>query len=84
MIKIFEDMFYKGKRLIMTWHFYQEWEMLNKPLEFVLHILKHGEHRLVSKRQQKFNCLFPWRGKFLCLSYVEEDAFILIHIKPRK
>jgi len=83
-IKIFEDLLWKGKRLIFTWHFYQEWELLGKPLATVLDILNNGRHERISKRQQKYQCIHPWRGGELCLVYVEEDDYILIHVKPRK
>lgn len=83
MIKIFgEDLHWNGKILVFTWHFKDEFEKINKPLEFVLEILEHGEHRLVSKNQNKYNVFYPFRHQFLCLSYVEHENIILIHIKP--
>lgn len=84
MVKIFQDMLWKGKRLGFTWHFYEEWDRLGKPLSFVLDILEDGEHELVSKRQRKYLCRYPWRGAELCLAYVEQEEYILIHIKPRR
>jgi len=84
-IKIFiEDFRWKGKLLVFTWHFKKEFEKLNKPLEFILDILEHGEHILVSKKQNKYNVYCRFKGKYLCLSYVEHENIIIIHIKPTK
>lgn len=83
MIKIFgEDLHWKGKLLVFTWHFKEEFENINKPLEFVLEVLENGEHNLVSKKQNKHNVFHPFKKKYLCLSYVERENIILIHIKP--
>ena len=83
MIKIiFEDLYWKGKLLVFTWHFKEEFDTLRKPLGFVLDMLDGGEKILVSKNQNKYNVFYPFRGKYLCLSYVEHENVILIHIKP--
>ncbi|MEK6983806.1 MAG: hypothetical protein AABX33_04495 [Nanoarchaeota archaeon] len=83
MIKIyFEDLRWKGKLLVFTWHFKEEFDKLKKPMEFVLNVLDEGEHVLVSKNQNKYNVFYPFRRKYLCLSYVEHENIILIHIKP--
>ena len=77
-----ENLYWKNKLLVFTWHFKEEFEQLRKPIEFVLSILNEGNHILVSKNQNKFNVFYPFRGKQLCLSYVEHENIILIHIKP--
>ncbi len=83
MIKIyFEDLYWKGKLLVFTWHFKEEFDNLRKPLEFVLDVLEGGEHHLVSKNENKYNVFYPFRRKYLCLSYAEHENIILIHIKP--
>ena len=83
MIKIyFKDLRWKGKLLVFTWHFKEEFDNLKKPIEFVLDILDEGEHVLVSKKQNKYNVFYPFRRKYLCLSYVEHENIILIHVKP--
>ena len=83
MIKIyFEDLRWKGKLLVFTWHFKEEFDKLKKPIEFVLDVLDEGEHVLVSKKQNKYNVFYPFRRKYLCLSYVEHENIILIHVKP--
>ena len=83
MIKIFgEDLYWKGKLLVFTWHFKKEFELINRPIEFVLNMLYHGEHVLISKNQGKYNVFYPLGNKYLCLSYVEHENIILIHIKP--
>ena len=83
MIKIyFEDLRWKGKLLVVTWHFKDEYDKLKKPIEFVLDVLDEGEHILVSKKQNKYNVFYPFRRKYLCLSYVEHENIILIHVKP--
>ena len=83
MIKIFtENLRWKGKLLVFTWHFKEEFDNLKKPIEFVLDILDKGERVLVSKKQDKYNVFYPFRKKYLCLSYVEHENIILIHIKP--
>ena len=83
MIKIyFEDLYWKGKLLVFTWHFKDEFDNLRKPLEFVLDVLEGGEHHLVSKNENKYNVFYPFRRKYLCLSYAEHENIILIHIKP--
>ena len=83
MIKILiENLHWKGKLLVFTWHFKEEFDKLKKPIEFVLDVLDNGEHILVSKRQNKYNVSYPFRGRYLCLSYVEHENIILIHIKP--
>jgi hypothetical protein len=79
---IIEDLYWKGKRLVFTWHFKEEFDTLGKPLEFVLDVLDEGKHISVSKRQNKYNVFYPFKGKCLCLSYVEHENVILIHIKP--
>lgn len=79
---MFYDLYWKGKLLVFTWHFKEEFEMFRKPLEFVLDILEKGEHHLVSKNQNKYNVFYPYKRKFICLSYVEHENIILIHIKP--
>ena len=82
-IKIFgEDLRWKGKLLVFTWHFKEEFEKINKQIEFVLEILNEGEHYLISKRHNKYNVFYPYQRKYLCLSYVEHEEIILIHIKP--
>ena len=68
--------------MVFTWHFKEEFEQLKKPIEFMLDILDNGEHILVSKKQKKYNVLYPFKRKYLCLSYVEHENIILIHIKP--
>ena len=83
MIKIyFEDLRWKGKLLVFTWHVKDEYDKLKKPIEFVLDVLDEGEHILVSKKQNKYNVFYPFRKKYLCLSYVEHENIILIHVKP--
>ena len=83
MIEIyFEDLYWKGKLLVFTWHFKDEFDKLNKPIEFVLDVLDEGEHILISKRQNKYNVFYPFRRKYLCLSYVEHENIILIYVKP--
>ena len=83
MIKIyFEDLRWKGKLLVFTWHFKEEFDKLKKPIEFVLDVFEEGEHILVSKKQNKYNVFYPFRRKYLCLSYVEHENIIFIHIKP--
>lgn len=83
MIKIyFEDLCWKGKLLVFTWHFKEEFDELKKPIEFVLDVLNRGEHVLVSKNQNKYNVFYPFRRKYLCLSYIEHENIILIHVKP--
>ena len=83
MIKIyFENLYWKGKLLVFTWHFKEEFDKLKKPIEFVLYVLDEGEHVLVSKNQNKYNVFYPFRRKYLCLSYVEHENIILIHVKP--
>ena len=83
MIKIyFEDLRWRGKLLVFTWHFKEEFDKLKKPIEFVLNMLDEGEHILVSKKQNKYNVFYRFRRKYLCLSYVEHENIILIHVKP--
>ena len=83
MIKIYiDDLYWKGKLLVFTWHFKEEYDKLKKPIEFVLDVLDEGEHILVSKKQNKYNVFYPFRRKYLCLSYVEHENIILIHAKP--
>lgn len=83
MIKIFEeDLHWNRKLLVFTWHFKKEFDKVNKPIEFVLDILDQGEHHLISKKQHKYNVFYPYQHKYLCLSYVEHENVILIHIKP--
>jgi hypothetical protein len=77
-----EDLRWKGKLLVFTWHFKEEFDKLRKPLEFIIEVLEKGKHFIVSKKQNKYNVLCPFRGKQLCLSYVETENIILIHIKP--
>ena len=70
---------------MFTWHFKKELEQINKPIEFVLVILDNGDHVLISKKQNKYNVFYRFKGKYLCLSYAEQDNnIILIHIKPTK
>jgi hypothetical protein len=78
----YEDLYWKGKLLVFTWHFKEEFDKLKKPYDFIIDVLELGEHRLMSKRQNKYNVFYPFKGKYLCLSYVELDNVILIHIKP--
>lgn len=77
-----DDLRWKGKLLVFTWHFKEEYDKIGKPLDFIIEILDGGEHILVSKNQNKYNVLYPYKGKSLCLSYVEHENVILIHIKP--
>jgi len=84
-IKIFiNDLQWKGKLLVFTWHFKEEFEKINRPIEFVLDILNDGNHFMVSKRQNKYNIHYPYKRKILCLSYVEHENIILIHIKFKR
>lgn len=84
-IKIFiEDLHWKGKLLVFTWHFKKEFDTLRKPIEFVIEILDKGEHVLISKKQNKYNVFYQFRRKYLCLSYVQHENIILIHIKPTR
>lgn len=77
-----KDLYWKGKLLVFTWHFKEEFEKINKPIKFVLNIFENGEHRKISKKQNKFNVYYRFKKKYLCLSYVEHENIILIHIKP--
>lgn len=77
-----EDLYWKNKLLVFTWHFKTEFESVKKPIEFVLEILENGEHHLVGKKQNKYNVFYSYQQKYLCLSYVEHENIILIHIKP--
>lgn len=81
---LFEDLYWKDKLLVFTWHFKEEFDSLGKPLEFILVILENGKHVLVSKKQNKYNVFYPFKRKNLCLSYVEQENIILIHIKPKR
>ncbi|MFH1276262.1 MAG: hypothetical protein ABIH82_04050 [Candidatus Woesearchaeota archaeon] len=83
MKEIFEEnLTWKGKLLVFTWHFKDEFEAINKPIEFILEILEKGDHHLIGRKQNKYNVFFPYQHKYLCLSYVEPENVILIHIKP--
>lgn len=77
-----EDLWWKGKLLVFTWHFKEEFDKINKPIEFIMEILETGEHHLIAKNQNKYNVFYPYHHKYLCLSYVEHENVILIHIKP--
>ena len=77
-----ENLYWNGKLLVFTWHFKEEFDRIRKPIEYVLEMLDNGEHVLISKKQSKYNVFYPFRKKFLCLSYVEHENIILIHIKP--
>lgn len=80
---MFYDIKWKGKLLVFTWHFKEELEQLGKFEEFVLYALDKGKHKLISKKQRKYNAFCYHKKKMLCLSYAEhEDKIILIHIKP--
>ena len=58
MIKIFiEDLYWKDKLLVFTWHFKKEFDKFKKPIEFILDILNNGEHILISKKQNKYKCI---------------------------
>ena len=77
-----KDLHWKGKLLVFTWHFKEEFDKLKKQYEFILDVLDHGEHFLVSKNQKKYNVIYPFKGKYICLSYAKTENIILIHIKP--
>lgn len=73
MVKIFvEDLYWKEKLLIFTWHFKKEFEVFHKYIEFVLTLLDEGEHKLVAKKQNKYNVLYGYKRELLCLSYVSK------------
>ena len=56
MRKIFGgNLHWKGKLLVFTWHFKDEFEKISKPLDFVIEMLDKGEHHLVSKNENKYN-----------------------------
>ena len=79
----FPEYYWNGKLLVFTFHFKRELEKLGKFEEFALKVLENGEHRLVSKRQNKYNALYRHKNKFICVSYAKSNkAVILIHIKP--
>lgn len=85
MIKIFVDeLYWNGKKLRFTWHAAREFDNIRKPFDFALYILNHGEHRLVSKRQNKYNVLCRYGSGHICLSYVMLNDIIIIHVKPKK
>ncbi|MFH1510627.1 MAG: hypothetical protein ABIF10_02965 [Candidatus Woesearchaeota archaeon] len=75
-------MSWNRKLLVFTWHFKEEFDRLKKPLNFVLDILENGRHIQVGKRENKYNVFYPGGGKQLCLSYVEQEVIIMIHVKP--
>ena len=79
-----DDLTWKGKLLVFTWHAKKELDAINKPLEFVIVVLDEGKHYLVSKKQNKYNVFFPFKKKILCLSYVGQENIIIIHIKPKR
>lgn len=82
-IKICDELVWQGRLLRQTKHFALEFYTLHKNYEYIIKILTNGEHYLISKRQQKYNVYFPFKGKYLCLSYViDGNTIILIHIKP--
>lgn len=73
---------WKGKTLVFTKHIIGELEKLNKEYEFVLEVLEKGQHRLISKRQNKYESIYPYKNRNLRLVYAEYENIILIHIKP--
>jgi hypothetical protein len=77
-----ENIYWKSKLLIFTWHFKEEFDLIGKPIEFVKEILVKGDHHLIAKKQNKYNVFHPYQRQYLCLSYVEHENIILIHIKP--
>ncbi len=79
-----EVLYWKGKALRFTRHFRKEFEEFKKPQIFILEILDKGMHILVSKRKQKYNVFYPYKGKSICLSYAVVDDMLLIHIKPTR
>ena len=79
-----DDIYWKEKLLVLTWNFKYEFEKLKKPLEFILEMLQKGDHILISKKLNKYNVVYPFRKKLLCLSYVEQEDIILILIKPKR
>ncbi len=64
---------WRGKVLVFTRHIISELEKLNKNYEYALDLLEKGEHRLVSKKQNKYNVIYPCRKKHICLSYSENE-----------
>jgi hypothetical protein len=79
---LFDDLHWKGKLLVFTQHARKEFAELGRPIEFALEILINGKHVLISKRQNKFNVFYPYKNMNVCLSYVEQENIIIIHIKP--
>jgi hypothetical protein len=77
-----DNLQWKGKLLVFTNHARREFEELGKPIELALDILIGGKHFLVSKKHNKFNVFYPYKNKNLCMSYVEQEDIILVHIKP--
>jgi hypothetical protein len=82
--KIFEDIYWRGKRLVVTEHFHEEWEALQRPLATLPELLERGEHRLIGPRQRKYECQTPWRGRLLSIVYAENEDVFMIHIKPKR
>lgn len=69
--------------LIFTRHFKGELEQLGKFEEFVFYVLEKGEHTRISKKQNKYKVLQPYKKRAICLVYaIHEDSIVLIHIKP--
>jgi hypothetical protein len=80
---MYQDYYWNGKLLVFTRHFKRELQALEKFEEFALYVLEQGNHKLVSKRQNKYNVLLQWRDGWICLSYaLHDDVMIMIHVKP--
>ena len=63
MVEIFtEDLRWKGKLLVFTWHFKEEFDKLKKPIEFILDVLDKGEHILMSKTLRTMSKIIDFRA----------------------
>ncbi|MDD9953323.1 MAG: hypothetical protein OXR66_03235 [Candidatus Woesearchaeota archaeon] len=78
------DMYWRGKLLVFTYHFAKELQELDAHVELITDILTYGNHTLISKRKNKYNVTYPYRKKYIYLSYAIYDNIILIHIKPTR
>ena len=80
----FDELYWKGKLLVFTEHFSEEFDKFRKPLEFVLDILNEGEHFLISRKKNKYNVFYPYQKDYICMSYAIHENVVCIHIKPIK
>lgn len=71
------------KFVVITMHIIDELDRQNKTVDFLGDMMEKGDHKIISKKQRKYECKLRVGKTIWKLIYVsKEDKVFMIHLKP--